>query len=52
MLMKAEFRISVKDYARGENLKMTLSRVPFSTRQFFGRLNGQWEFLPQSGWSS
>jgi hypothetical protein len=39
--MKAELRISVKDYARGKNLKMTLSRVPFSTRQFFVRLNGQ-----------
>jgi hypothetical protein len=39
--MKADLRISVKDVRRNKNLKMTLRRTPFATRQFFVRLNGQ-----------
>jgi hypothetical protein len=38
--MKADFRISVKDYSRGKNLKVQLCRVPFG-RQFIVRMNGQ-----------
>ena len=37
--MKADFRISVKDSRRGKNLKVLLSRVPFS-RQFLVTMNG------------
>jgi len=37
--MKADFRISVKDYSRQKNLKVELSRVPFA-RQFWVRMNG------------
>ena len=37
--MKADFRISVKDSARGKTLKVQLARVPFS-RQFWVRMNG------------
>jgi len=33
--MKADLRISIKDYHRNKNLKIQLSRVPFTTsRQF------------------
>jgi hypothetical protein len=39
--MKADLRISVKDYRRAKNLKIQLLRVPFSTsRQFWVRMNG------------
>jgi hypothetical protein len=35
--MKADLRISVKDYRRNKNLKIQLVRVPFSvSRQFLG----------------
>ena len=45
--MKADLRISIKDYRRGKNLKVLLLRVPFGGRQFFVRMNGeQW---PASG---
>jgi len=45
--MKADLRISIKDYRRGKNLKVLLLRVPFGPRQFFVRMNGeQW---PASG---
>ena len=37
--MKADFRISVKDFSRGHTLKVQLSRVPFS-RQFLVTMNG------------
>jgi hypothetical protein len=39
--MKACLRISVKDYARGKNLKITLARSPFTNRQFVVRMDGQ-----------
>ena len=40
--MKADLRISVKDYHRNKNLKIQLARVPFTTsRQFWVRMNGQ-----------
>jgi hypothetical protein len=46
--MKADLRISVKDYSRGKNLKIQLTRVPFaSSRQFWVRMNG--ERWPKSG---
>jgi hypothetical protein len=46
--MKADLRISVKDYLRNKNLKIQLTRVPFaSSRQFWVRMNG--EPWPKSG---
>jgi hypothetical protein len=40
--MKADLRISVKDYHRNKNLKIQLARVPFShNRQFWVKMNGQ-----------
>jgi hypothetical protein len=46
--MKADLRISVKDYQRNKNLKIQLLRVPFSrNRQFWVRMNG--ERWPKSG---
>ena len=40
--MKADLRISIKDYSRNKNLKVQLTRVPFaSARQFWVRMNGQ-----------
>jgi len=40
--MKADLRISVKDYSRNKNLKIQLVRVPFAgNRQFWVRMNGQ-----------
>ncbi len=46
--MKADLRISIKDYSRNKNLKVQLTRVPFaSARQFWVKMNGQpW---PKSG---
>jgi hypothetical protein len=46
--MKADLRISVKDYRRAKSLKILLVRVPFSTsRQFWVKMNGKpW---PESG---
>lgn len=38
--MKADLRISVKDYSRNKNLKILLMRAPFASRQFFVRMNG------------
>jgi hypothetical protein len=41
--MKADLRISVKDYNRNKNLKIQLQRAFFSHRQFYVRMNGaQW----------
>ena len=46
--MKADLRISVKDYRRNKNLKIQLKRVPFAhNRQFWVRMNG--EPWPKSG---
>lgn len=39
--MKSDLRISIKDYRRQKNLKVSLLRVPYGTRQFFVRMNGQ-----------
>lgn len=40
--MKADLRISVKDYHRHKNLKIQLARRPFTgSRQFWVRMNGQ-----------
>ena len=40
--MKADLRISVKDYYRDKNLKIQLARVPYArNRQFWVRMNGQ-----------
>jgi hypothetical protein len=39
--MKADLRISVKDYRRHKNLKIQLTQVPFTaSRQFWVRMNG------------
>jgi hypothetical protein len=39
--MKADLRISVKDYRRNKNLKILLERATFAPqRQFFVRMNG------------
>jgi hypothetical protein len=39
--MKADLRISVKDFRLNKNLKIQLVRVPFSaSRQFWVRMNG------------
>jgi len=38
--MKADLRISVKDYTRTKNLKILLQRDVFSHRQFYVRMNG------------
>ena len=39
--IKADLRISVKDYRRDRNLKIQLLGVPFSSHQFFVRMHGQ-----------
>jgi hypothetical protein len=40
--MKADLRISIKDFQRNKNLKIQLARVPFaSSRQFWVRMNGE-----------
>jgi hypothetical protein len=40
--MKADLRISIKDYHRNKNLKIQLSRGPFaSSRQFWVKMNGE-----------
>jgi hypothetical protein len=38
--MKADLRISIKDYHRKKNLKILLFRPPFPGRQFYVRMNG------------
>ena len=38
--MKADLRISVKDYHRNKNLKILLQRATFAHRQFYVRMNG------------
>jgi hypothetical protein len=39
--MKADVRISIKDYHRNKNLKILLFRPPYPCRQFFVRMNGE-----------
>ncbi len=38
--MKADLRISIKDYRREKNLKILLRRATFTHRQFHVRMNG------------
>jgi hypothetical protein len=38
--MKADLRISIKDYHRKKNLKILLFRPPFPGRQFLVQMNG------------
>jgi hypothetical protein len=45
--MKAEVRISIKDYRRNKNLKILLVRPPYPSRQFMVWMNG--ERWPASG---
>ena len=47
--MKADLRISIKDYHRNKNLKILLLRTPFPSRQFLLRMNGSpWPKTGQS----
>ncbi len=39
--MKADLRISIKDFRRAKPLRILLAQTPFSTRQFFVRMNGR-----------
>lgn len=39
-VMKADLRISIKDYHRNKSLKILLFRAPFSSGQFLVRMNG------------
>ena len=40
--MKANLRISIKDYSRNKNLKIQLVRLPFGgQRQFWVKMNGE-----------
>ena len=41
VVMKADFRISIKDVRRDKNLKIHLCRTPFGVRQFYVRMNGK-----------
>ena len=38
--MRADLRISIKDYHRKKSLKFLLFRPPFACRQFLVRMNG------------
>jgi hypothetical protein len=38
--MKADLRISIKDYHRNKSLKTLLFRLPFPGRQYLVRTNG------------
>jgi hypothetical protein len=38
--MRADLRISIKDYSRNKNLKILLQRATFTHRQFHVRMNG------------
>jgi hypothetical protein len=39
--MKAELRISIKDYRRNKNLKVLLFRPPFPSRGYYVEMNGE-----------
>ena len=39
-VMKADLRISIKDYHRNKHLKILLFRAPFACRRFQVRMNG------------
>jgi hypothetical protein len=38
--IKADLRISVKDYRRNKNFKILIQSATFSHRQFYVRMNG------------
>jgi hypothetical protein len=40
VVMKADLRISVKDYRPNKNLKILIQSATFSHRQFYVRMNG------------
>ena len=40
-VMKADLRISIKDYHRKKSLKVLLFRLPYPCRQFLVRMNGE-----------
>jgi hypothetical protein len=40
-VMKADLRISIKDYHSKKNLKISLFRAPYPCRQFLVRMNGE-----------
>ncbi|MFO1511852.1 MAG: hypothetical protein U1F83_02895 [Verrucomicrobiota bacterium] len=40
-VIKADLRISIKDYRRGKNLKVMLTRLPFGARRYWVRMNGE-----------
>jgi hypothetical protein len=56
--MKADLRISIKDYHRNKNLKILLLRAPFAPRQFLVRMNSMFalkswaEARTWQGWPS
>jgi hypothetical protein len=39
--MKADLRISIKDYRRNKNLKILLFRPPYPSRGYMVRMDGQ-----------
>jgi hypothetical protein len=39
-LMKADLRISIKDFNRNKNLKILLQRATFTHRQYYVSMNG------------
>ena len=39
-VMKADLRISIKDYRRNKKLKILLFRTPSTPRQYYVRMNG------------
>ena len=39
--MKADLRISVKDYRRNKNLKIQLHAVRFDPQRYFVKMNGE-----------
>jgi hypothetical protein len=47
--MKADLRLSIKDYHRNKNLRILLHRTPFPSRQFLVLMNGSpWSKTGQS----
>ena len=47
--MKADLRISIKDYHRKKNLKILLFRPPFPGPEFLVRMNPDGSGWPRSG---
>lgn len=45
--MKADLRISIKDYHKNKNLRILLHRLPYARKQFWVTMNG--ERWPASG---